>query len=115
MARHAHEQLASGHVDFSYGGLPGVWIKGARTSLYQCSASCGQQCVAVCLVSGVDRVAMAQRDCRRLVCFASAARGVGGLDFGTEGCVERVLSVSDLAGVCGVCEGKIRNSKFETP
>ena len=46
---------------------------------------------------------MAQRFCGRGVCDSPAARGVGGLDRGAEGCAQRVVFHADAGSLCRLC------------
>src|ERR1043165_2887990 len=55
---------------------------------------------------------MAERVCSWIVCIASSACGVSGLDFGTQGCIEHVLRIARADFLRTLCA--IKNPQSES-
>ena len=95
--------LGSADHDFPHAGLPVLRARSLGASSDECPAPCGFGDAAVSAAAGDDLGLLAQRVCGGGLCRASAARGIGGLDHGAEGCAERAVLSADAVGLCLVC------------
>ena len=80
------------------------WIEGRRSSSEQRPAAPCRSHSPVPRPATDDPSLLAQRLCRGTLCHPSASRGVGGMDCGAQGCLERTVLHADALGVCTLCE-----------
>src|ERR1035438_10389013 len=83
--------LAPPDLAFVDVGRESFWPESRGVSLHECGTSRRQRWVALLVATDVDRSILAEFGGGRAICPASAARGVGGLGDGTQGCAQRLL------------------------
>src|SRR5215470_5511639 len=82
------QQLASTHLAYAYARLSTVRTESWWPPLHERVPTYDQCGVPVLRTSTDDRSPLAQCFCSNTLCDSSAARGVGRLDCGAQGCVE---------------------------
>jgi len=98
--------LVSADVAEFDGGCDGVWERGVWVSFHECRAAYFECVAGLFCFAADDGDAGAEFGGGAFVCGASAARGVGGVGDGAEGCSDGVVWAADDVGVCGVCAAR---------
>ena len=97
------EQLASADVAVPDAGRGIVWQRSVRSALHESFVARRQHGAAFSVAPAFDGGDLAERVRGGAVCLASVARGIGGVDFGTQGRSEHVLRTAVTVGLCALC------------
>src|ERR1700704_3028891 len=88
---HVRRQLASPHVAVAHARLSDFWCEAGMAPFCERAASWREHGAGFWGSASHDRHGVAQRISGCIVCCASVARRVGGVDFGAQRLVEHVL------------------------
>ncbi len=110
--------LASADLAFVDVGSKSLWSESRGVSLHECSVSRRQRRIAFSVATDVDGGVVAECGGGGTVCPASAARGVGGVGDGTQGCAQRLLRLAGadmLRPLCATENAESGGTRHATP